>query len=253
MRARSFCLFVPAICVLFGTVISIFAIAVAASCSHIHAARTFPFRRVLISLIKEFTYRKNSRMCVSKNFRKTYFFFLKKTQIFEKSSWLFCPSTVFNPVCFVVYLFVGFIRCVFVIYLAHVRAECLNCYTHTHTFHSLEPFWNIVNIPLVMLEVEDRTATHDKEKLTNYGIWQTMFFIASHLFHSNTFPFQFPLNFACYSTECVASSNPIRAAKNGKINRFLKSHFNLLRFCFHTQLINVCASVCECVVVFCFR
>lgn len=67
-----------------------------------HPARTFPFRQILISLIKEFTYRKNSRLCVSKIFRKTYFFFSKKTQDFWKIIVIF---SVLFTVCLVVYSF----------------------------------------------------------------------------------------------------------------------------------------------------
>lgn len=71
-----------------------------------HPARTFPFRQILISLIKEFTYRKNSRSCVSKIFRKTYFFFKKKPRFLKNHRDIFC-SIYCLPCCLLVWLFVS--------------------------------------------------------------------------------------------------------------------------------------------------
>lgn len=146
-----------------------------------HTARTFPFRRILISLIKEFTYRKNRRVCVSRNFRKTFYFFQKKPR-FLKNHRDICsvPFTVLCCCLLFTCLFVSLFNC-----FCNLFGTCVWTATYTHFIRL-----NFMKHPFSRCSMSKIAQSNMiKKKLTNYGIWQTLFFIASHYFIQQHFFF----------------------------------------------------------------
>lgn len=99
-----------------------------------------------LSLINEFTYRKNSRMCVSKIFRKTFLFFFEKTH-FLKNHRDILPRLLY-PILFVCWL-VCIIRALMLLCLSFVwhmfKAFALWL---LDTFYSLN-LWN--SLPVIIM------------------------------------------------------------------------------------------------------